>query len=255
MSRVLKFTFFTTAILILVGCARNYSQNSPITTTTAAQDRSTQISNQVKSTGQAVRDCTKKQGDSPSGVIVRQSILVEGEDQPNKFDLLSSKAKLNEAQKKALKQYLAANAVCRKISIEGNAGLPYQTILLKALAEKDVIYTQLLTGKLTVGEANLAIQALNVNYRESRKAESAKLDQTLKNQHASEIQNIQRQQQIAIENQQRQQLIEDKKRQSNLDAYRTFTAPPPPMQIIQPGTVRGNDIRCSPDGSGGYNCR
>jgi hypothetical protein len=230
-------------------------QNAPKPIVTQAQQRSTQISSQIKSSAQSTKTCYDQARTSASGQIVTKSILVVTDDQANKFDLFSSKLRLNESQRKALKEYLSSASVCRKILIDGNAGLPFQSIMAKDFAARDLIYTKLLTGQMTIGEANLTIQQQNIKYREERQAEATKLDQNLKNQNTVEIQNIQRQRQLNIENQQRQQLIEDKKRQSNLDAYRTFTAPPPPMQIIQPGTVRGDDIRCTPDGSGGFNCR
>lgn len=230
-------------------------QNAPKPIVTQAQQRSTQISNQVKSSSQSAKTCNDQAHISPAGQVVSKSILVIQDDQPNKFDLLSSKARLNEAQKKAFKEYLSAIAVCRKIQIDGNAGLPFQSVLIKNYTAKDVIYTKLLTGQTSIGDANLAIQQQNITYGEERKAEATKLDQSLKNQNASEVQNIQRQRQAQIENEQRQQLINQKQRQADLDAYRTFTAPPPPMQIIQPGLTGGNQVNCTPDGRGGYNCR
>jgi hypothetical protein len=229
-------------------------QNAPKPIITQAQQRSTAISSQLKTSNQAVESCSIKAYESPSGQAVMRSILVLKDDQPNKFDLLGSKARLNEAQKKSLKGFLTEIAPCRKIALDGSSGLSIQPVIARNYAARDVIYTRLLTGQTSIGEANLAMQQQRIKFNEERKAEFDKITQDLKNQNAAEVQNIQRQRQSQIENQQRQQLIELKQRQADLEAYRTFTAPPPATNLT-PGLTRGNQMDCMPDGRGGYNCR
>ena len=232
-----------------------YKHNNPPPAPTQAQSQGSQIQSRITAGNKAAGECSKNNTASPAGQIVTKSILIFNDSQENKFDLLTSKARLNDAQKKALKQYLADNAPCRKSKIDGYAGTPYQTIQMRADSDKDMVYAKLLTGQMTVGDANTTLKQINLKYFEDLKTAAANFNQNLQSQSNAELANRQQQQAIAIQQQQQQQIIDQQKRQADLDAYKAYTAPPPPMNIVQPGLTNQNRIQCNPNGVGGFNCR
>ena len=74
-------------------------------------------------------------------------------------------------------------------------------------------------------------------------------------QGSNEFANCMMQQQQQDAQAQQQQIVnQQRQRQADLEAYKAYTAPPPPMQIIQPNIVNQNRMTCSPNGLGGYNC-
>ncbi len=124
----------------------------------------------MRKTNQAAVDCAKRNRESPNGKIVESSILIFSETQSNKFDLLSSKARLNEGQKKALKQFLAETTPCRSMRLDGFKGTAYLSILQKDYGSKDILYGKLLAGQMTIGDANTAIKQINLDTADAFKA-------------------------------------------------------------------------------------
>lgn len=124
----------------------------------------------IRKANQASSDCGKRNRETPNGKIVESSILIFSETQPNKFDLLSSKARLNESQKKVLKQFLAETASCRNIRLEGYKGTAYLSIMQKDYGSKDIIYGKLIAGQLTIGDANTALKQINLDTADAFKA-------------------------------------------------------------------------------------
>lgn len=193
----MKNYLITTVILglSLFGCAgvQNQAQYQP-PPQTQAQSQASQISSQIQSGNAASANCNKANLASPAGQIVTKSILVMSEDQPNKFDLLSSKAKLTEAQKTAFKKFLSDSAECRKKRLDGLAGTSSQSIQMKVNSDKDMVYTKLLTGQMTVGDANMALKQINMQASDAFKAADAARNKTLQNQSNAEIANRNKQQ-------------------------------------------------------------
>lgn len=219
---------------------------------TTAESQSDQLSKKMKFGFENSGICYKQLEASEIGESVTKSILVMSDGQPNKYDLLSSKAKLNDSQKKALKSFLASASNCRKILTESASGTPYAASLAKKDAETDSIYTKLLTGQMTVGEANLARDQLRIRSRDEMMAIGKTLDAQFKNSYNSEVaqddenrrrlaeayranQQAQQQQQIINQN---QQLI-NKQIQQNMK-------PPVPRAPVQ--------TNCMSFGSGMINC-
>jgi hypothetical protein len=190
-----KFTLATIISLSVVGCApiqQQQTYQAPVQT--QAQVQANQNNARIQSVIKASTECAKTNRSTPAGEIVTKYIIVFDEAQPNKFDLLSSKAKLSESQKTAFKQFLSANAACRKMKVDGYAGTPYQSIQVKSDSDRDLIYTKLLTGQMNVGDANTAIKQLNLQVSDAFKAAAADLNQNVRNQSNAEIANRNRQQ-------------------------------------------------------------
>lgn len=219
---------------------------------TTAESQSDQLSKKMKFGFENSGICYKQLEASEIGEPVTKSILIMSDGQPNKYDLLSSKAKLNDSQKKALKSFLASASNCRKILTDSASGTPYAASLAKKDAETDSIYTKLLTGQMTVGEANLARDQLRVKSRDEMMAIGKSLDAQFRNSYNSEVaqddenrrrlaeayranQQAQQQQQIINQN---QQLI-NKQMQQNMK-------PPAPRTPVQ--------TNCMSFGSGMINC-
>jgi hypothetical protein len=160
----LKLALLCAPLSILVGCNQMRPQQSYAPAPVAPQQNT--AAEQVKQGLQAASECTKKNRATPNGKIVESSVLILTDTQANKFDLLSSKAKLNEAQKKAFKQYLSEGIACRNLFLDAYRGLPDQPIIRKDYAFRDGLYTKLLTGQITVGDANSAINENRPKYTE-----------------------------------------------------------------------------------------
>jgi hypothetical protein len=186
------------SMILLSACANlNNSQHQTQTQTqtqTRAQQQSSQIYNKINASNVEARACNDKARETPAGLIVSQSILVYSDTQPNKFDLLSSKAKLTQPQQKALKELLSITSKCRQIRIVGHAGTPLQSILIKSDADRDLVYTKLLTGKLSVGDANAELRRIHLQTRDALTAAGSDLNRKLQDQSRAEVSNQKRQQ-------------------------------------------------------------
>ena len=204
-----------------------------------AEAQSNQLTNKLKAGFEATGQCSKETVNSPIGQQVTKSILVMSDEQENKYDLFSSKVRLNEQQKKSLKEFLVAQNKCRKIMQDAAMGTPYAGAFTKIYSDSDMVYMKLLTGQLSVGEANLAREQLRGKRNEELAAVAKSLDSQFKNSHNSEVaqddenrrrlaeayranQQAQQQQQIINQN---QQLINSQIQQNN--------KPPAPRAPVQ----------------------
>ncbi|BDT74878.1 hypothetical protein PKF022_05430 [Polynucleobacter sp. KF022] len=142
---------------------QNYSSN-----VVGGQSANTQ--NQMTLANKAYSDCGKQNRETPSGKIVTSSILVSSDAQPNKLELLSSKSKLNESQKKAFKQFLSDTNRCRNMRLDDLKGTPYLSLVQKDFASKDVIYGKLLSGQMAIGDANAALKQINIKTGDDMRA-------------------------------------------------------------------------------------
>lgn len=179
---------------LISACAPIQQQSYQAPAQTQAQIQSNQIRANVQAGNSASISCAKAARESAAGQIVEKNILVFDESQPNKFDLLSSKLRLTESQKTAFKKFLSDSAECRKKRLEGLAGTSSQSIQVKVNSDKDMIYTKLLTGQMTVGDANVALKQINMQASDAFKAADAARNQALQNQSNAEIANRNRQQ-------------------------------------------------------------
>lgn len=219
---------------------------------TAAQAQSSQLSSKLKAGFEGTSQCSKESVNSPVGQQVTKSILVMSDDQENKYSLFSSKAKLNEQQKKYLTEFLMAQTKCRKIMLDAASGTPYAAAFTKIYSDSDSVAIKLLAGQLSIGEANLAREQLRGKRNEELAAVEKTLDTQFKNSHNSEVaqddenrrrlaeayranQQAQQQQQIINQN---QQLINNQIQQN--------MKPPAPRTPIQTNCSRiGDFVNCT----------
>ena len=191
-SKVAPITILCALVAACAPIQQQQSYQAPAQT--QAQSQASQIQSRIQAGNRGSLECSKANAATPAGEIVIKNILVLSESQPNKFDLLSSRARLTEPQKKAFKEYLSKNADCRAKKLAGFSGTPYQSIQSKADADKDLVYTKLLTGQLTVGDANTTLKQINMQLADAFKASAADLNRSLQNQSNAEIANRNRQQ-------------------------------------------------------------
>jgi len=231
---------------------QTYECRSPQGNATAAQSQSNQLSSKMKAGFEGTSQCSKESVNSPVGQQVTKSILVMSDEQENKYSLFSSKAKLNEQQKKYLTEFLVAQTKCRKIMQDAASGTPYAAAFTKIYSDSDSVAVKLLSGQLSIGEANLAREQLRVKRNEELAAIDKSLDSQFKNSHNSEVaqddenrrrlaeayranQQAQQQQQIINQN---QQIINNQIQQNN--------KPPAPRTPIQTDCYRmGNSVSCT----------
>lgn len=164
--KYLKLALLCAPLSILVGCNQMRPQQSYAPAQVAPQQNS--VAEQVRRGTQVASDCSKNHRETPSGKIV-ESFIIFNDNQANKYDLLSSKAKLNESQKKAFKLYLSDIDKCRNLFLDAYKGLPDQPIIKKDYAFRDVIYGKLLSGQMTIGDANTAINENKIKLAEERR--------------------------------------------------------------------------------------
>lgn len=123
----------------------------------------------MRKANEASAQCNRANRGTPNGKIVESSILVFTETQSNKFDLLSSKARLNDPQKKAFKAFLSEIGKCRAFTLDAYKGTAYLPIIQKDQADKDVIYSKMLLGQISIGDANTALKRINLKTAEEFK--------------------------------------------------------------------------------------
>jgi len=164
----LKIALLSVSFSMLAGCNQMRPQQSYAPAAVAPQQNS--VAEQVRSGMQAANECSKNHRATPNGKIVESSIIVLNDNQTNKYELLSSKARLSESQKKAFKQYLSDLNTCRNLYLDAYRGLPDQPIIKKDYAFRDIIYGKLLSGQMAVGDANTAINENKIKIVEELKA-------------------------------------------------------------------------------------
>jgi hypothetical protein len=235
---------------------QTYECVSPQGNITNAQNQSDQLNKKMSSAFESVQKCNKELTESNAGRQITKSMLVLSDDQLNKYDLFSSKMKLNEQQRKLIASFLADQSKCRKPLIDAAAGTAYAIPISKRYADLDSLYVKFLSGQLTVGEANLGREQLFVKSRQEMAAAAKSIDDSLRSAHNAEIaqdkeernrlaeahrasqQNYQ-QQQIINQN---QQLINNQILQSNFPKVNPTSQTSP----IQTDCTRmGNFISCT----------
>lgn len=205
----MKIILFSAGLLLIAaGCAQiNRPTQYPQGYMTSAQAQSDQLKRKMAFGYQGNAECNKELRESIIGEQVAKSILIISEDQPNKYDLFSSKSKLNEAQKKTLKTYLTEGEKCRKILLESSSGTPFSTQIIKRNSELDSIYVKLLSNQITVGEANLAREKLRIRNQEEMAAIDKSVGDSFQNSHNAEVANAERKRAEEVRAYQQQQLI------------------------------------------------
>lgn len=231
---------------------QSYDCRSPEGFASSADEQNKQLSNKMKLGFEKYNKCFDELLQTPVGQQVTKSILVMSDTQANKFDLYTSKSKLNEAQKQTLKTFLTEQSKCVKIMTDTASGTPYALPMAKRFSNRDAVFIKLLSGQMSVGEANMEREQLSIKSREEMMAVGKSIDDGFKNSHNAEVaedveskrrlanamrenQQAQQQQQIINQN---QQIINNQINQNNQPI---FSKPP-----IQTDCIRyGNTVNCT----------
>lgn len=231
---------------------QTYECRSPQGNVSAAQVQSNQLTSKMKAGFEGTSQCSKESVNSPVGQQVIKSILVMSDEQENKYTLFSSKAKLNEQQKKLLTEFLVAQTKCRKIMQDAASGTPYAAAFTKIYSDSDLVFIKLLSGQLSIGEANLAREQLRGRRNEELDAVAKTLDSQFKNSHNSEMaQDDENRRRLAEayranqQAQQQQQLINQNQQMIN-NQNQLKNKPPPPRTPVQ--------TNCTNFGAGMISC-
>ncbi len=100
------------ALLTLSGCAQR--QYVP----TQAQNQANFLNSKGTEMKQRVDECTSQVHTTPAAKIIDDQVIFWKPESANKVTLMASTAKITEAQKKALLEFLQASQKCREIANE-----------------------------------------------------------------------------------------------------------------------------------------
>ena len=147
----MKSIFAGLVLILLAGCATNSNQ----TQAGRLADENRKLIDDAKAAGQA---CSSTLYQTEAGKIVINQILYVDQTSPNKFDLMSSKAKLNQIQKDALKSFLPRVEECRQIYkvAWSKVNADFTGVFNRYDSKIDAIFLALLDDKFTIGDANRA---------------------------------------------------------------------------------------------------
>lgn len=127
----------------------------------------------IKSSNESAKNCYLSKMNTPEAKIVYGQILIENQNASNRYDLLASKAKLNGAQKSALKKYLSEQSFCRQQRLSDLKGFPHANTYQISYTQNDQVYAGLLNGSLTIGKANEQLEAIRAQRRASLSKDDA----------------------------------------------------------------------------------
>ena len=214
--------------IVVTGCAQppNYFAHQNVYTSQASVEKERQ-GRLARDSQEAGAACTAKAKESSSYQVVEKNIIPT-DSNPNRLTLLASKAKLNDAQKKALREYLALSTPCRKIYIDAAKGLPFAAPMEKAVSQYDLIYAKLLSGQLTIGEANEQLIITEQTMKSELSAIQNNVNQGLEASHNAEIQNAQQRRAAEIQAAQQQQIINQQQMKYQQDIWNKATPKPVP---------------------------
>jgi len=139
------------------------------------------------SKGQA---CFKVVEETQEAKYVRANIIYNDPDAQNKFELLGSTKKVTAEDKKMLAAFLVNRQPCFNESIKSLRVIysPFANIQAASLQRSDSIYAKLMSGSITIGEANQAIQENLSTYRKDWSTETVALNARIQNDHNVEVQ-------------------------------------------------------------------
>ena len=156
MSRFAKLALIVAGILFEAGCvqrpyvpqmtpAQSARENS-VNTVNSALSRVTACSEGLRETKPAFDGDKRDLSLAPSVNLVDKEVLFAKDSDPNKVMLMSSTAKINPAQKKALLDYIQANQKCRAIIRSELGSFPaLVTVYENYYGDTDIMYSKLIS--------------------------------------------------------------------------------------------------------------
>lgn len=270
--KILTISIFLT----LAGCAQRQNQQSQYYSQqmSLAQANRNQLANTVKNANEAVESCTNSLQDDPATKIVYDQIIIRRIDSPNKLQLLSSQAKLNQSQIAALTKAWQLGQNCRQIHIDRLSDYPTIAKTRKDYySDMDIVYANLLSKKITIGEANLKkVELMNRSANEGSAAYQKIIDGYNGRVEQARVQAYQAQQQ----DQARREADNERSRLAaaaflqNMSNQKAAQAQTYQNQAVPPAYVPSNNnpfystpqqpiqsptVNCNPNGLGGFRCQ
>lgn len=147
----MKSIFACLILILLAGCATNSNQ----TQAWHLNDSNNKLLDGARATANA---CGRALNETETGKIVINQILFDSPTSSNKFELMSSQAKLNQIQKDALKSFLTRLPECRQpiLAAYSRVDPGLAGVGNRYYSKIDAIYLALLDDKFTIGDANRA---------------------------------------------------------------------------------------------------
>jgi hypothetical protein len=127
---------------------------------------------------------------NPQNKYVYANILVEDANSANKYELLGSSEKLTAVQKETLRLYLQYYSQCVQ-TFTSTPDNPFLPTYKGLFADLDIALAGLLSGRLTIGEANKNIFEAKAKFETNLKNHAYQL-KSLENQSVSNALQIQR---------------------------------------------------------------
>lgn len=135
------------SVLIAVGCT-----TEPFVS--QAQVKQKAINEQLRDAITYGKECGDRNAENPDVVLSYEQITVKGLNPPNRSELLASNKKLTAKQKVAYQHYLKLDNECFAGVMAKLDGSPFATLFQSAEALEAVNDANLLSGKITIGDAN-----------------------------------------------------------------------------------------------------
>ncbi|MBU3545021.1 hypothetical protein ICN49_08835 [Polynucleobacter sp. MWH-Mekk-B1] len=168
---------YSLALLIgfaLAGCGGDgYQQEKLAPKLSPSQKLSNAYSEAIKNSNQQAKQCSDTLGNSDEGKLVRKEILFANQKDEYAQGLMGSKQHLNSKQTVALEKYIIGQKSCRGVRLNALNKVPFlPTVWIEYYKKMDGLSSQLLSKKITIGEANQQsvnfLQERNVNINEAR---------------------------------------------------------------------------------------
>jgi hypothetical protein len=146
-------------IAFLSGCATNVAPNNPMQVAKVPSPMTAPAPDHSVSVAKRLNDCIIRSNQSADAMLVDSQIIAVTRNNPHAKALFSLPDKLTDQQAKALTSYLAEANSCRPIALEGLS--PEKKAVYEDFFKKiDVVYTDLIAKKITIGVANQERQLL-----------------------------------------------------------------------------------------------
>jgi hypothetical protein len=260
------------ALILLTGCAPRYQQSSYQKQTAGASNAQIFVDTGNRVTS-VVNECLDKAYKDPISQLVTKEVLFAKLDSPNKIELMTSIAKISPSQAKALLAYIQINTPCRQEVMRILFAYPQISSLYSShYGNVDILYSDLLSKRITIGEANkqkalllekfsndrnLAIKSAmegyqNQDYRERQiQAQAAQVEATnnaARTAIASQyLQNMSNQQSNMAQYYQNQS-------QNYINQMNSAPRQAPYLNAPQQQTAP-QSVNCLPNGVGGFRCQ
>lgn len=182
MNKMEKIALFALSTLLLTSCAQRQYQP---TAGEIQRGNSVQTENlAIKTYNSCFESAMTRPDIAPSYKIVDEQVAFQVFNSPNKLALMSSAAKITEPQKKALLTFLGAIQSCRTGVVSDLRSLPTLAVIYENYqGDLDILYSKLISKKITIGEANQQKSQLFSKL----KADYTTATQNLNNQYNSQI--------------------------------------------------------------------